>query len=112
MHIGLEENGQCEDRDSNGTIDTSTGLGDVLAWTDASGARGVATAADECIVHYTQVNSQGTRHVSVDANNDVWVSGIVLAELRPGEGRPVRHAAVRHDHSLGDSPWDSAATAA
>ena len=75
VHIGLEENGQCEDRDGNGTIDTSTGLGNVLAWTDASGTRSVATAADECIVHYTQMNSGGTRHVSVDANNDVWVSG-------------------------------------
>jgi hypothetical protein len=78
VHIGLEENGQCEDRDGSGTIDTSTGLGTVLPWTDASGARSVATAADECIVHYTQVNSRGTRHVSVDANNDVWVSGTGL----------------------------------
>ena len=77
-HIGLEENGQCEDRDGSGTIDTSTGLGTVLAWTDTSGARGVGTAADECIVHYTQLNSRGTRHVSVDANNDIWVSGIGL----------------------------------
>ncbi len=76
VHIGLEENGQCEDRNGNGVIDTSTGLGDVRSWTDTSGARGVATAADECIVHYTKVNSQGTRHVSVDANNDLWVSGI------------------------------------
>ena len=78
LHIGLAENGQCEDRDGSGTIETSAGLGDVRPWTDASGARSVATAADECIVHYTQVNSQGTRHVSVDANNDVWVSGVGL----------------------------------
>jgi len=75
VHIGLEENGQCEDCNGNGVIDTSTGLGDVLSWTNTSGARGVATAADECIVHYTKVNSKGTRHVSVDASNDVWVSG-------------------------------------
>lgn len=75
LHIGLEENGQCEDRNSNGTIDTSNGLGNVLPWADATGARNVGTADDECIVHYTQVNSTGTRHVSVDANNDVWVSG-------------------------------------
>jgi streptogramin lyase len=76
VHIGLEENGQCEDRNGNGVIDTSTGLGDVRSWTDTSGARGVATSADECIVHYTKVNSQGTRHVSVDASNDVWVGGL------------------------------------
>jgi len=77
LHIGLEENGQCEDRNSNGVIDTSTGLCDIKAWTDASTApRNVGTAADECIVHYTMVNSTGTRHVSVDANNDVWVGGL------------------------------------
>ena len=84
IHIGLEENGQCEDRHDgagggpDGIIQTSTGLGDVRGWTDASGPRSVATALDECIVHYTQVNSRGTRHVSVDANNDVWVSGTSL----------------------------------
>lgn len=79
VHIGLEENGQCVDRNGNGAIDTSTGLGDIRAWTNAGGADnlgGVSTAADECIIHYTRVNSTGTRHVSVDANNNVWVSGI------------------------------------
>lgn len=78
LHIGLLENGQCEDRNNNGVIETSTGLGDIRPWADNSGTRSVATADDECIVHYTQVNSQGTRHVSVDANNDVWVSGFNL----------------------------------
>ena len=78
LHIGLLENGQCEDRNNSGTIETSTGLGDIHPWSDDSGTRGVATANDECVVHYTQVNSQGTRHVSVDANNDVWVSGSSL----------------------------------
>jgi hypothetical protein len=86
LHIGLAENGQCEDRDGSGTIETSTGLGDVRPWTDASGARSVATAADECIVHYTQVNSTGTRHVSVDANNDVWVGGVDLRNFDLVEG--------------------------
>ncbi len=76
VHIGLKENGQCEDRNNNGIIETSTGLGDVLAWTDTTGTRRVATAQDECIVHYTKLNSRGARHVSVDANNDVWVGGL------------------------------------
>ena len=75
VHIGLLENGQCEDRNGNGVIDTSTGLGDVKVWEDNSGERGVATADDECICHYTQVNSRGTRHLSIDANNDVWAGG-------------------------------------
>ena len=76
VHIGLVENGQCEDRNSNGLIDTSTAQNDIKAWTDASGARSVATAADECIVHYVKVpTSSGTRHVSVDSDNNVWVAG-------------------------------------
>ncbi len=78
VHIGLVEDGQCVDRNGNGVIDTSTGLGDIRPWSNAGGADtngGVSTAADECILHYTRVHSSGTRHVSVDENNDVWVSG-------------------------------------
>ena len=76
-HVGLEENNQCEDRNNNGVIDTSTGLGVVLAWTASGAPRGVGDAADECIVHYTTIPNNpggGTRHVSVTASNDVWVS--------------------------------------
>jgi RHS repeat-associated protein len=77
-HIGLIENGQCVDRNGNGTIDTSTGLNDIRAWSNDGGADtngGVTTAQDECVIHYVRVNSSGTRHVSVNSNNDVWVSG-------------------------------------
>ena len=78
VHVGLLENGQCVDRNNNGIIETSTGFNDIRAWTNAGGANtngGVSTAADECIIHYTKVNSFGTRHVSVNKDNDVWVSG-------------------------------------
>ncbi|HYG09275.1 MAG TPA: putative Ig domain-containing protein, partial [Pyrinomonadaceae bacterium] len=78
LHIGLVENGQCVDRNNNGVIDTSTGFGDIRPWTNAGEADtngGVRTAQDECIIHYTKVNSFGTRHVSVNKDNDVWVSG-------------------------------------
>lgn len=78
VHVGLVENGQCVDRNGNGVIDTSTGLGDVRAWDNAGGANtngGVSTALDECLLHYVRVSSSGTRHVSVTADNDVWVSG-------------------------------------
>jgi RHS repeat-associated protein len=78
VHVGLLENGQCKDRNGNGIIDTSTGFGDIRPWTNAGGADtngGVSTAADECILHYTKVNSFGTRHLSVTKDNDVWVSG-------------------------------------
>ena len=78
VHVGLVENGQCVDRNGNGIIETSTGFGDIKPWTNAGGADtngGVSTAADECIIHYTKVNSFGTRHVSVTKENDIWVSG-------------------------------------
>ena len=78
LRVGLSENGQCVDRNHNGVIDTSQGYGDVRPWTNAGGADtngGVGTAADECVINYTRVNSSGTRHVSVTTDNDVWVSG-------------------------------------
>ncbi|HEU4508352.1 MAG TPA: PKD domain-containing protein, partial [Pyrinomonadaceae bacterium] len=78
VHIGLVENGQCVDRNGNGLIDTSTGFNDIRAWPNTGGANtngGVSLAADECIIHYTKVNSFGTRHVSVNKDNDIWVSG-------------------------------------
>jgi len=54
-HIGLDENGQCEDRNGDG-VQTSTKLGDILQWSSGDGGeRGVANAQDECIVHYTIV---------------------------------------------------------
>ena len=37
VHIGLVENGQCVDRNGNDLIDTSTGLGDILAWSNPGG---------------------------------------------------------------------------
>jgi YD repeat-containing protein len=80
IHIGLVENNQCVDRNGNGVIDTSTGQGDLRAWFNAGGADtngGVSTAEDECILHYVRVSASGTRHVSVTADNDVWVSGWV-----------------------------------
>lgn len=66
------ESGLWVDRNGNGVCDTSTGLGDVRAWPGID----ATTAEDECIINYVLVSSSGTRHVSVDANNDVWVSGI------------------------------------
>ncbi|MBL8718117.1 MAG: PKD domain-containing protein, partial [Myxococcales bacterium] len=78
VHVGLEENGECVDRNGNGVIDTSHGFGDVKAWTNAGGADttgGVSTAQDECVLHYVRVAAYGTRHVTVDRNNDVWVGG-------------------------------------
>jgi len=85
VRVGLLENGQCIDRNGNGRIDTSSALGDVRAWSNAGEVDtdgGVETAADECILNYVRVSSAGTRHVSVTANNDVWVSGFSGAKAR------------------------------
>ena len=83
IHIGLEENNQCQDRNSIPGIQTSNGT-NPLGWTTtglSGGDQGVGNAEDECIVHYTKVSSCGTRHLSNDAANNVWVSGT-------GCGRP------------------------
>lgn len=72
VKIGLEENSQCVDHNSNGVIDTSRELGDIKDWPGPD----VSNAEDECILLYVCVpKSPVVRHVSVDANNDVWVGG-------------------------------------
>ncbi len=79
IHIGLLEENQCVDRNGNGTIETSSGYGDILPWPNAGHADsggGVATAQDECILHYVKVSSSVTRHLSVDRDNNIWVSGL------------------------------------
>ncbi len=77
-HVGLPELNQCVDRNGNGVIETSFGYGDVLPWPNLSGADtngGASTAEDECILHYVLTSSSGTRHISIDKDNNVWVSG-------------------------------------
>lgn len=79
IKIGLKENNQCVDRNGNGTIETSTGLGDIKPWPNGGGVDdngGVTTAQDECILLYTRLpNAPNARHVSVDSENNVWVGG-------------------------------------
>jgi YVTN family beta-propeller protein len=79
IKIGLIENGQCVDRNGDGDIDTSTGLGDIRPWPNGGGiddGGGVSTAEDECILIYQRLpNAPNARHVSVDAQNNVWVGG-------------------------------------
>lgn len=79
--IGLQENGQCVDRNGNGVIDTSTGLGDIRDWPDVTDGVGgtdglVEDALDECILIFQRTpDAEAVRHVSVDPNNDVWIGG-------------------------------------
>lgn len=69
----------CIDRNGDGLIHTSRGLGDVLDWDDmADGGNGgpafVTDADDECILLYQRTPAcPNIRHVSLDANDDVWV---------------------------------------
>ena len=70
----------CVDRDRNGLIKTSCGLGDVLPWPDVSDGCGgetalVEDAEDECILVFQRTKGIAIRHVSVDADNNVWVGG-------------------------------------
>lgn len=64
-----------------GTTSTGTWNGstfDRLAWTNAGGvdsSGGVTTATDSAITNYVRTEGANVRHVSVDANNNVWVGG-------------------------------------
>jgi DNA-binding beta-propeller fold protein YncE len=109
--IGLLEAGQCVDRDGNGVIDTSGGLGDVRPWTNAGGADtlgGIATADDECILLFKRVDPPSTRHLSIDHDGNVWVGGDALAGIPDKKFQLLdgRTAAVLRTIDLND-PADS-----
>jgi DNA-binding beta-propeller fold protein YncE len=69
---------KCVDRNQDGLIATSRGLGDIRPWTNAGGADnngGVTTATDECVINYSRVTGSNTRTVAVDAQNRLWTGG-------------------------------------
>ena len=73
------------DRDGDGLIKTSIGLGSILDWAEngdgsvhsnPGGPARVADAEDECILIYQRLrDAPNPRHVSVDRDNNVWVGG-------------------------------------
>jgi hypothetical protein len=67
----------CIDRDQDGLIHTSRGLADKLLWPGPYPNGGLAVAEDECICQYVRVATRGTRHVSVNRDNDLWVGGFL-----------------------------------
>jgi RHS repeat-associated protein len=102
VHVAVPQTDLWVDRNGNGVLDTSTGLGDVRPWPNTAGADtdgGTATAQDELILHYVKVSALGTRHVSVNASNDVWVSGTGGRswDLLDGDTGQI----IRHEPSVG-----------
>jgi hypothetical protein len=72
----------CIDRDGDGYIRTSSGLADILPWSnqrdglsDADSRGGVSTAEDEAITEYVRADCTRTRTIAVDKFNDIWVGG-------------------------------------
>jgi hypothetical protein len=74
-YVSPEPNGfiynTCIDRDRDGLIHTSYGLGDALAWTDP--ALLTPGDGDEAVVAYVRTTPIFARSVVVDRNNNVWV---------------------------------------
>jgi hypothetical protein len=74
-HVGNVGSNQCVDRNGNGSIDTSTGYGDVKPWTGSDS--NLANAQDECILHHVNTDSAfgggDTRHMTIDPNNNLWI---------------------------------------
>jgi len=68
------------DRDGDGFIRTSSGLGDVLPWdagaTGGDDLGGISLAEDECVVTFARVSTGGTRGLAIDCANDLWVGGL------------------------------------
>lgn len=61
VKVGLSENGQCVDRNKNGTIETS------------SGATALPWGTDECVLFEVSLgDSSGPRGIAIDKNNNVW----------------------------------------
>jgi YVTN family beta-propeller protein len=87
-YVKLEPNkltyNTCVDRNGDGLIRTSKGLGDFLPWLDKGDGQGgagggdarVEDAEDECILIYQRLpDAHNTRHISVDRENNVWAAG-------------------------------------
>ncbi|HVL32938.1 MAG TPA: hypothetical protein VM600_05080 [Actinomycetota bacterium] len=90
VHVGLAEAGQCIDRNKNGSIETSTGYGNVLGWANYGGAGdadNADSAQDECILHYIDTFGGDARHVSVDRNGDVWVGANDTKQFQRLDGK-------------------------
>jgi len=76
--VGLVENGGWVDKNGDGILTASTGLNDIKPWANAGGVDtngGTATAVDESIIHYVRTTSPAPRHLCIDKDNNLWVTG-------------------------------------
>ncbi|MFT5124896.1 MAG: hypothetical protein ACI97B_003535 [Verrucomicrobiales bacterium] len=68
------------DRDGDGFIRTSAGLGNILEWdtalTGGDDPGTVLLADDECIVNFVRTPDNAPRALAIDSNNDLWVGGL------------------------------------
>ena len=94
VKIGTGLGCQWIDRNGNGVLDTSTGLGDVRPWADCTGgdftAEDIAFAEDELILLYRPVPATGLRTVAIDRDNNVCLGG-----HEPRADRPAPEGAWR-----------------
>jgi hypothetical protein len=70
----------CVDRDGDGLIRTSRGLGDVLAWPNVTDGLGgpnglVQDAVDECTLIFQRTQPQRIRHLAIDSSKNLWAGG-------------------------------------
>ena len=63
----------CIDRDGDGLIHTSYGLGNALAWTDPGLPPG---DGDEAVLSYVRVVPTAVRSIAVDKSNNLWVGSL------------------------------------
>ncbi len=79
VKIGTGLGHQWIDRNGNGMLDTSTGLGDVRPWPDCTGgdftASDIEFAEDELTLLYQPVTAEGLRTVAVNRDKSVWIGG-------------------------------------
>jgi RHS repeat-associated protein len=69
----------CIDRDGDGLIKTSRGLGNVLSWDDPLTSDWRTAAEDEAIIKWMDLGLGEAYTIIADANNDIWVVGLPLA---------------------------------
>ena len=79
-HVGLVELNQCVDRNGNGTIETSTGYGDVKAWPGTGSTPPMQRTSASCTTSTPtgrRYSLGDSRHMSIDANNKLWVGDYI-----------------------------------